>query len=604
MNLLRRQRLRQGIPGREAVPRRQDRPDLRGHVQPAAADDRQADPGLAVRSPHSLALRARRPAPPGSSISETLHYGFDYDDYHFLRPYTPARSPRDVSRPLGSPGIEVKFYRPLTIVLYAVRFELFGLNATAHHAVVADARSRLPPASTGMARLPVDRARRGRPRWPPCSSCAIRPCRTRSSPGSPTRCTWRRRSIVLTALVWWHAVRARPLVWWLPLLVFGVAAFMVKEDGIMLLPAILTVHAITRRVAEPEPAAGSMGLRRPVGRLLVVRSSRWRSTALGELGGYGRPTLHAALGQLLARTHGVFRLVPADRPWQPRRELVRDAAADRGDCRLALDFCAGRASACWPAVAIAVLFNLPFIFVTKAEQMYLVGIGAAIDARWRVAGAAGSCRAHAGAAAADAWSSASFSALASRRSSRSRGTSPATSSPSARSSSRTTISSAPGGRCRPSCASTWRASASLDAASARLAQSARRAVAGHLRRLGPGDQSRWRAATCGCPGREPRFTSPPSARSVTIPLRHPIEAFREPTRARIDVDGRLVDDLPLATPEWRMSTLPLRPADVPRVSRMHRIRITIDHAWRPSEVIPGSTDERVLALQIGEVGIR
>ena len=29
-------------------------------------------------------------------------------------------------------------------------------------------------------------------------------------------------------------------------------------------------------------------------------------------------------------------------------------------------------------MAIAVLFNLPFAFVTKAEQMYLVGIGAAL----------------------------------------------------------------------------------------------------------------------------------------------------------------------------------------------------------------------------------
>ena len=41
---VRRQRLRQGLPGREAVPRREDRPDLRGHVEPAAADDREADP--------------------------------------------------------------------------------------------------------------------------------------------------------------------------------------------------------------------------------------------------------------------------------------------------------------------------------------------------------------------------------------------------------------------------------------------------------------------------------------------------------------------------------------------------------------------------------
>src|SRR4029077_19700552 len=41
---VRRQRLRQGLPGREAVSRRQDRADLRGHVEPAAADHRQATP--------------------------------------------------------------------------------------------------------------------------------------------------------------------------------------------------------------------------------------------------------------------------------------------------------------------------------------------------------------------------------------------------------------------------------------------------------------------------------------------------------------------------------------------------------------------------------
>ena len=43
---LRRQRLRQGLPGREALPRREDRPDLRGHVESAAADDREADSRL------------------------------------------------------------------------------------------------------------------------------------------------------------------------------------------------------------------------------------------------------------------------------------------------------------------------------------------------------------------------------------------------------------------------------------------------------------------------------------------------------------------------------------------------------------------------------
>lgn len=95
-----------------------------------------------------------------------------------------------------------------------------------------------------------------------------------------------------------------------------------------------------------------------------------------------------------------------------------------------------------------------------------------------------------------------------------------------------------------------------------------------------------------------------NARSAMIPLRHPIGAFGERTRALIEVDGRLADDLALDTPAWRQSTLPLRPDTVPRVSGMHRVTITIDHAWRPSEIIPGSTDARLLGLWIGDAEVK
>ncbi len=47
---VRRLRLRQGLPGREAVSRREDRPDLRRHVEPAAADHRQAAAGIVGES--------------------------------------------------------------------------------------------------------------------------------------------------------------------------------------------------------------------------------------------------------------------------------------------------------------------------------------------------------------------------------------------------------------------------------------------------------------------------------------------------------------------------------------------------------------------------
>jgi hypothetical protein len=93
-------------------------------------------------------------------------------------------------------------------------------------------------------------------------------------------------------------------------------------------------------------------------------------------------------------------------------------------------------------------------------------------------------------------------------------------------------------------------------------------------------------------------------RQVTIPIRHQMEAFREASLAIVVVDGRLADEIKLADSEWHMVTIRLRPGDATTIGRMHRIRITIPHAWKPSEVIRGSTDERVLGLQIGPLQTR
>jgi alkylation response protein AidB-like acyl-CoA dehydrogenase len=54
---VRRLRVRQGLPGREALSRRQDWPDLRGHVEPAAANDRQTDPVVVSASRRTVAAR-------------------------------------------------------------------------------------------------------------------------------------------------------------------------------------------------------------------------------------------------------------------------------------------------------------------------------------------------------------------------------------------------------------------------------------------------------------------------------------------------------------------------------------------------------------------
>jgi hypothetical protein len=87
--------------------------------------------------------------------------------------------------------------------------------------------------------------------------------------------------------------------------------------------------------------------------------------------------------------------------------------------------------------------------------------------------------------------------------------------------------------------------------------------------------------------------------AVDLPLRHAIDAFREPATAHIAVDGRPVDRVTLDTADWRVSTIALQPLPAPRWRRMRRVVIEIDHAWRPSEVIRRSSDTRVLGLQVG-----
>jgi hypothetical protein len=65
----------------------------------------------------------------------TLEYGFHYDDYHFIRPYSAGELRAAFRGPWDSSGIELPFYRPLTVAFYAARFEWFGLEARAHHAL-------------------------------------------------------------------------------------------------------------------------------------------------------------------------------------------------------------------------------------------------------------------------------------------------------------------------------------------------------------------------------------------------------------------------------------------------------------------------------------
>lgn len=525
---------------------------------------------------------------------QTLSYGFDYDDYHFVRPYPSAEVAAAFRGPWDPSGIERPYYRPLTILFFALRFEALGINATAHHALSL----LLFAVAAALAGWLVFRLTASP--WVGLLATFFFVVH----PGMPySLVAWVTNQmhlieclVVLTALVWWDAVHRRPFAWWLPLLVFAAAAFLIKEDGIMLLPAIVTLHVIRGWLGEGKLALPPFGFLAAAAILIAVLLGT-RTWALADVAMPRHPALQAALSNYIRGLYRLFRLIPADRPWQsgaswfvtvvPLAAVVLWRWSDRGP-RLAMV----------SGLAIAVLFDLPFIFITKAEQLHFVALGAVVF----LSGACGVMvtgfrrRAAQYAFGLVVVCGLVLLTLVSRHIVRD------------------FDPYGPIVLAHDEIVETWAA----------VPESLRRYVARkrepHARSILPADPSlALDLVTFGehAPERSPdgvnyRWMAGPRteilvtahARALTIPLRHAIEVFREPARVRVTVDGRVIDELTLTTPEWRVSRTGLRDVDVSPLRRMHRVVIAVDHTWRPNEVIPGSQDGRTLGLQIGEVQLR
>jgi hypothetical protein len=144
----------------------------------------------------------------------TRHYGFNYDDYHFVRPHSLAEVASTFSGIWDSTGIEVKFYRPLTVVLFAVRFYFFGLNADAYHtlslvmfglaAVMLGLLARAFLGSTAGGAFAI-------------AAFALHPAMPYAAVAWVTnQMHLLQMLVVFTALLWWCFVRRRSVAWWAP----------------------------------------------------------------------------------------------------------------------------------------------------------------------------------------------------------------------------------------------------------------------------------------------------------------------------------------------------------------------------------------------------
>jgi hypothetical protein len=523
----------------------------------------------------------------------TLSYGFDYDDYHFVRPYPRAELIAAFHGPWDPAGIERPYYRPLTISFYSARFEMLGINATAHH-VLSLALFSLAAALAGWFALRLT------------ASILVALLTTLIyvlHPAMPySLVAWVTNQmhllesiVVLTALIWWHAVRARGIVWWLPLLGCAVAAFLIKEDGIMLLPSVLILHVICRKFNDegvpPAPrefiaAAVLLGF-------LLIGVRGW---ALADAAAHRWPPASVALNNYVHGLNGVLRLVPADRRWQlvaswfVSLALLTAVAAWRRlsrDARVAMS----------GGVAIAVLFNLPFVFITKAEQMHLVALGIVLLLAGACAGllrAAPGWIVRSGIALACAAGLACLGAVARDIT---RDFDPYGSIVLAHD------DIVRGWAAVPADLREYLARKRLPGAPQSLSPDPSVALESvtfgvhEWERSREGVRYRWMSST------RTEMLIADGTRTVTIPLRHAIEVFREPAHVSITSDGRIVDDMILGTSDWRASRIAILPGVRPR-SRMHRLVIAIDRVWRPADIIAGSQDNRTLGLQVGEVQIR
>ena len=525
--------------------------------------------------------------------SHTLAFGFDYDDYHFVRPFSRADLAAAFRGPWDSSGIELPYYRPLTIAAYAARFAWFGINSPAHHAASVAAFA-IAAALAGF----VAWGFTGR-RLAGVLTAVI----FAVHPAMPyALVSWITNqmhlleiTVILMALAWWNGVRTRPIGWWLPLWLFATAAFLVKEDGIMLLPAILALHWLRRRSSESTlqriPLPFVLGSAAVIAVLLAVRGQ-----ALAEVRGRSLPSIAQGFTNYVSGMNHVFRLVPADRPWQQAASWFATILPVAG-LLAAWRKSSGTRYGIVAGLATAAAFNLPFVLITKGEQMHVVATGAVfvlaaaavsiLDAlRHRVLKAAAWMMIAGGICA--------FAAVSRDISSDFRPLGPIV-------------------RSHDAIVRGWAA----------VPEEMREYLARKNEPGGAAFESNPAAVLETVTfGVQPAENSPSGmryhwmsgatadilvnagARAVTIPLRHEMGAFQEVAEARITVDGKTLDRIRFPDGDWRFSRIALSPATVSSLFAMHRITVRIDHPWVPSTVVPGSADSRTLGLQIGPVEVR
>ncbi len=151
--------------------------------------------------------------------------------------------------------------------------------------------------------------------------------------------------------------------------------FGIKEDLVMLAPLLLVLTIVRRLMRRdiPWPAwpVIAAGLAFPMGLFAL------RYAMLGRLGGYGPlPAADRAWTNFSTGLVRVFRQLPARRPWEPFVSAYAQLLVVSG---VVLGLLRRReVHLLVTGVVLAVAFDAPFVFVSKAEQYHLIALGAVL----------------------------------------------------------------------------------------------------------------------------------------------------------------------------------------------------------------------------------
>ena len=194
----------------------------------------------------------------------TLGFDLTVYDYYLLHPWSLSTLGSAWHGSWDSTGVTEPFYRPLTAMNHAALFYLFGLNARAMF-VVSLAESALV---TWLLALVVLRER-GSVRLASVAALLyiVHPSRPDSTMGWVTAQQHLQSClIVLACLLVWQTCRTRSARAWWPIGVLATVGLLIKEDVILIVPALIALQVIWSRWVDDVP---------PQSRALLAGATIW-----------------------------------------------------------------------------------------------------------------------------------------------------------------------------------------------------------------------------------------------------------------------------------------------------------------------------------------